>query len=749
MFHTKPPISAFGRIAVALLVLYTSAHNALAQANQVGKWTTLSYGMDQINPIHLVLLHNGKVLIVAGSENVPDEHNVTKINKAAVWDTTNVETGSIRLLPNLAWDVFCNGMAVLPDGRPIVVGGTEQYDPFYGDPRTTIFDPDTEKFIQVHSMAHGRWYATVIALAAPTDVAPKNSPDNYQLLTFSGLNEMSSTNNAVEMYKVGVGWSQEYVAPWSPPLYPWLHLLPSGKIFCSGSNPSSHMFDPVAHTWTLNVAQTNYAADRQYGSSVLLPLLPLNYVPRVMILGGNPQGFQGTVPATDSTEIIDLSASAPPYQWVDSGKMSEARIQMDAVLLPDGKLLAEGGSLYNEDLNTASLNADLFDTAAFDPTNPQKAWSSAGTASYARLYHSVALLLPDARVVVAGGNPVRGTYEHAIEVYTPPYLFTTDASGAVVPASRPSITSAPSEIGYGQAFTVGVTPPPNAAIQSVVLMRPGSSTHAFDMEQRLVGLTFSASGSTLNVNAPPNSNIAPPGYYMLFVLISAPNEPTKQVPSVAAFVRLSSNPGNPAPKGAITQPTSDPLTVQAGTPVTFAGSGTDTSPGSVTTYSWCVPFGQDVGSLFTTPKSNLQNPGPVTVTFSTPGTYVASLTTVDNQDENDPSPPTRTITVTAAQAQLTVNITQPGEGSVVRGKNVSVGAKVTGATGSLNTFTLEIIPSSLGTVTSSQTKTVPGTNTTFKWDTTKVPNGLCMIRVSVRDLTGKTDTASKNVTVKN
>ena len=60
-------------------MLYASAHNALAQANQIGKWTTLSYGMDQINPIHVQLLHNGKILIVAGSENVLEENSVSKI----------------------------------------------------------------------------------------------------------------------------------------------------------------------------------------------------------------------------------------------------------------------------------------------------------------------------------------------------------------------------------------------------------------------------------------------------------------------------------------------------------------------------------------------------------------------------------------------------------------------------------------------------------------------------------------------
>ncbi len=84
--------------------------------------------------------------------------------------------------------------------------------------------------------------------------------------------------------------------------------------------------------------------------------------------------------------------------------MSQARIEMNAVILPSGKVLALGGSVNDEDATTQSLNADLYDPA----TNT---FSSAGANAFARLYHSVALLLPDATVWVAGGNPVRGTYE--------------------------------------------------------------------------------------------------------------------------------------------------------------------------------------------------------------------------------------------------------------------------------------------------------------------------------------------------
>jgi hypothetical protein len=110
---------------------------------------------------------------------------------------------------------------------------------------------------------------------------------------------------------------------------------------------------------------------------------------------------------------------------------------------------------------------------------------------------------------------------------------------------------------------------PNAAdIASVALVRAGSSTHALNFEQRVVNLSFTASGGVLTLTSPPNTNIAPPGYYMLFLINSA------GVPSQAAWVRLATNPGNQPPAGTITAPTGD-VTIQAGQSVTFAGSGTD------------------------------------------------------------------------------------------------------------------------------------------------------------------------------
>ena len=345
-------------------------------------------------------------------------------------------------------------------------------------------------------------------------------------MTFSGLNETGGTNTAVELYTVGSGWSAEEAAGWTPPLYPRMHLLPNGTVLYSGSGTGSRIFNPSTKTWSGVVATTNYAGTRTYGTSVLLPLTPANgYKPRVMIMGGGN-------PATPTTEIIDMSAATP--KWTTGPSMSQPRIEMNATILPNGKVLAVGGSTNDEDVTTASLNADLYDPA----TNT---FSSAGANVYPRVYHSGSLLLPDATVLLIGGNPARGSYEQHTEIYSPAYLFDANDTAALRPAIN---TVTPGTFSYGGTFQVQTGDAANIA--SVVLVRPGAPTHAFDMDQRLVGLSYTVGAGVLNVTAPPNGNIAPPGYYMLFVLNTA------GVPSVASFVKLSA--ANQPPTATIISP---------------------------------------------------------------------------------------------------------------------------------------------------------------------------------------------------
>ena len=618
-------------LLVAILV-----PQGMAQANVTGVWSTLPYVMP-INPIHVALLSSGNILVVAGSGNCPPSQSGCPSgppygpsnNSGAL--LLNPVTGAITQF-SVSWDMFCNGMVLLQDGTALIDGGTIQYDPFYGQPQAAIFSPATNTFTNAPNMADGRWYPNLTTLG------------NGSVMAFSGLNETGGTNTSVEFYTIGSGWSQEYLAGWTPPLYPRMHLLPDGNVFYSGPGTSSALFNPATTSWTLDVANTNYSGTRTYGTSVLLPLTPANnYDPMITIMGGNS-------PATNTTEIIDMGATTP--KWVYGLNMSEARIEMNAVILPNGEILAVGGSVDDEDTDTLSLNADLFNLNSVNlNSNPPNlgTMTSAGANATERLYHSVALLLPNATVWLAGGNPERGTYNNTIETYQPPYLFTS--TGAL--ATQPSITSAPSSISYGNTFTVET---PNAStISSVVLVRNGTVTHAFGMDQRLVGMNFTVGSGSLTVTAPPNSNIAPPGYYMLFILNSS------GVPSVAQMVQVL-----PMVSGVL--PNNGPTT--GGTAVTITG--TNFAAGATVTFGGAAATNVVVvNSTTITATTPAGTAGAVTVTVTVNGqsgnlvngfTYTAAGTISFIQVASATPQSTATVSVTypAAQTSGDLNIVVVG-----------------------------------------------------------------------------------------
>jgi hypothetical protein len=134
-------------------------------------------------------------------------------------------------------------------------------------------------------------------------------------------------------------------------------------------------------------------------------------------------------------------------------------------------------------------------------------------------------LLPDGSVVLSGGNPQQGSFESSIEIYKPGYFYNADGSLA----TRPTLTGTPASITYGQTFAATT----NGNIASAVLIRESAATHAFDMSQRLIGLNFAVNGTTVGIAGPPNSNIAPPGPYLLFLVDK------NGVPSIGQLVMVA------------------------------------------------------------------------------------------------------------------------------------------------------------------------------------------------------------------
>jgi hypothetical protein len=193
--------------------------------------------------------------------------------------------------------------------------------------------------------------------------------------------------------------------------------------------------------------------------------------------------------------------------------MANPRRHMNATILPDGQVLATGGTrgggFVNIEPSLAVKQAELW-----NPSTGQ--WTTLSSNSVMRVYHSISLLLPDGTVLhgasgdadaFQGGvlTPVPPERNH--EIFSPPYLF----KGA-----RPTITSGPTTVGYGQVFSVAT---PNAAqVTQVRWIRLGAVTHAFDFGQRANTLNFTRTATGVDVTAPASPNLAPPGHYQLFVL---------------------------------------------------------------------------------------------------------------------------------------------------------------------------------------------------------------------------------------
>jgi Domain of unknown function (DUF1929)/PKD domain/Bacterial Ig domain len=686
MTHVTVAARGIALLLLAVLVLtgLAAPPRAEAQVNVTGQWSTMSQ-LAPVQPIHVALMRTGKVLMIEGSSN---DKNQT-VYRYTIWNPAD-GTFATGTTP---WDLFCNSMSFFPDGRLLISGGTLSYNPFSGIRTTTIFDPATEKFIQVEDTAKGRWYPTTVML------------QDGGVMSFSGLDERGAINPDTEIYDIGFGWAGPYPAPFEPKYYPRLHLLKNGKVLLTGPDPFTRTFDPATGTWSGVLVSNQYPDSRMYGSSVMLPLRAEDgYAERFVVFGGNT-----SMPTADA-EILDTSAAT--WAWRSLPPLDQPRVTHNSVMLPNGKILVVGGSAQFNVASTAAMRALLFDPAT-------ETWGAAGTIAFPRMYHSTAILLPDATVWLGGSNPTEGTWTPQMEIYKPPYLFTS--SGAAAP--RPSISSSPSVVGHGASFSVGT--PQASSISQVVLARAGSATHAFDMEQRLIQMQFTKGAGTLSVTSPPNALIAPPGYYMLFVLDQ------NGVPSVASFIRIAANPTNQPPVATITNPSSGNVSIQTGQSVTFAGSASDPD-GSVAFYQWLFPGGSPG-------KSTVVTPGPVT--FSSPGTYTASLTVVDNLGDNNVSPPTVTVVVGGSPTTppLGAAITSPANGATVSGA-VSINMSASNVQGSPTSFLLQT-----GSTTISN-QSVTGSTATATWNTAGLAPGSYPLNLTVANA-GRTANASITVNV--
>lgn len=427
--------------------------------------------------IHAVMMPTGRML------------HFSYNSSSHVWDpATHTFTSSQPLSRNL----FCGGQSFLPDGRVIVTGGTVSGTPqgvFWGLPDTHIFDPATETWTRVEDMAQGRWYPTNLTM-----------PDG-RTYVFSGLDDTGAVTSNVEVYVPDSGW-QSIGSIIGLPLYPYLHLLSNGDIYYAGPTKTTAgiTLDPLG---IYDIQQSNYGY-RAGGVNVMLPPGP----DRIMILGGR----QDSLP-TNSAEIIDLTQPSP--SWQNTTPMNFPREHANAVILPDATLLVIGGHGDYHGPGESPESTAVFEAEIYDPET--EVWSIMAPMQVPRVYHSTAALLPDGRVLAGGTDGY-----HFGEVYSPPYLFAGE---------RPVIVSAPTTMAYGSTCCVDFSS--TTTNNKVVLLRPAALTHGVNMDARYVLLDdLSCGPGHKQVSAPANPNLAPPGYYMMFVVDD------NGIPSEAAWVQI-------------------------------------------------------------------------------------------------------------------------------------------------------------------------------------------------------------------
>ena len=523
-------VSGLGKILFSIgrspspLLFYNFANAQTSGSWQLGPSTSAI-------PINASLLYTGDIFYLAGSG-----YNLINQFGPFIAKVYNPYSGAENSV-SLSEDLFCAGNTQLANGNILLAGGTQLYDIspnscngyWHGLNVAYEFDVQSGSLNKVSFMKQGRWYPTCVLL-----------PDGKVFVT-GGMDDYGTENRLVEVYNPGskswnlvfdssrnltycvgseftstcpgagspcYGGSGNAVSPWVS-LYPRMHLMPSGNLVTAGQVPTIRTWNPANGQWKDVGAMSMY---RTYGTSILLPLQNISSERgKVLIVGGS---INGTAPATTTVEMVDFnqgSSTNPVIRSVSS--VQYGRRFLLPVILPNGKIVIFGGSSQANEF-------PVYVPEMFDPQT--ESWSTLPSASVPRVYHSVALLLPDGSVWTGGSSLTRSTWESRTEIFKPSYFFS---------GNRPAINGNPSVGDYANSITIQTPDAANISICSLVKLP--CATHHYDTDSRLLWLQVTnRTSNSITVSAPLNANLAPPGYYMIHVLDGS------NIPSFGKIIKI-------------------------------------------------------------------------------------------------------------------------------------------------------------------------------------------------------------------
>jgi hypothetical protein len=520
---------------------------AAGKACAQGAWQVLPVP-SPVRASRAVLMYTGNVLLVAGSGGDPADF-AAGILESAVF---NPDKGTFKLMKTPD-DFFRAGEVQLPDGKVLILGGNKAYPNatdtrgYEGLDTSYLFNPATNRYQQVSKLNGGHWLPSATELG------------NGDVIAFGGLDGSGNASTVIEYFKYNPDSPTD--GQWLPAsqisesggfwgLNPAMILTQNGELFYTGSHvfgdnetpagPAgtkrgqggagliniSNILNPAAATSVTPVKGLQDTPGGPPGTDMtdesMSVLLPPAQAQKVMLLGGGNIDY--TVPATRLTDLIDLSAANPKYTpgpLLTRGKLSngkletvtEGKMYLSAVILPNGQVFETGGALVNRE-------EPVYEASMYDPATG-KFISGMAADPVPRTYLSSAFLLPDGRVMAIGSIPGDGSFDPRISIYSPPYLFH---------GPRPRITSVDTTYWtYGSAQQITAS----QRIVSAELIRPAAVTQSSDPNQRFVKLPITVSGNHIRLTVTSNPDIAPPGWYMLFVVNA------NGVPSVATWVHVN------------------------------------------------------------------------------------------------------------------------------------------------------------------------------------------------------------------
>jgi YVTN family beta-propeller protein len=536
-----------------------------ADAHQKGMFGEL-FSLPLI-PVHAVLTADGRMLHYGTDTTGRQTANFNY----AVWNPLD---GSSETLANgTGTDIFCSSQVLLPGGDQIFIAGGDNWTGTAttnsGNNNSNLFNVASRTLTRQNDMNRARWYSTSTTLL--------NGETYIQGGSSGGDRPEVRQSNGTFRLLSGTDTSGLTV------YFPRNFIAPDGRVF--GYDAAGRMYYvSTAGTGSITMAG-------QFGSGVTGDdATAAMFAPgRILQAGG----------ASSSAVVIDINGTSPTVTTTAS--MQRQRKLANATILPNGRVLVTGGSSVWNELTNVSYEAEIW-----NPTTGT--WTVGASGAVPRLYHSIGLLLPDATVLVAGGG-APGPYNNRNgEIYYPPYLFTSSATLA----TRPVIGTAPTVTDPGRTLKLSVSHPGARPIQRVTLVKTGSVTHSFNMDQRFVELPFTVSGGQVSAQVPARASDVPPGMWMVFVIDDT------GVPSEAKLLRMNVAPAlNTAVTPVLTAPGNQASTV--GTAVNLALSASDPNGDALSYSASGLPPGLSINT----------SSGVISGTPSAAGSYSVLLSVSD------------------------------------------------------------------------------------------------------------------------